>query len=222
MTKKEDGLKKYFFVSILLHAIIISVLVLWHRNNEIEILKNFSVVTQGASYVVTLTQPISQQEVDKKQQNKENHLQEVVISAPGSQRFVAPRPTEKSKDPQNKKDKKKIVHHKPAAKIVSSAAQRASGGVAKDLSTVRSLKKASWLQYVAPVYPTDALLNEEQGTVVLAIQLDANGKYLSSEIIRSSGYAALDNAALVASRSWQAKGSGAPVTVATTVRFTIK
>ena len=47
----------------------------------------------------------------------------------------------------------------------------------------------------APTYPREALLNGIQGTVVLKVLVDVDGKPLSVEIERSSGNRRLDDAA---------------------------
>lgn len=47
----------------------------------------------------------------------------------------------------------------------------------------------------APTYPRDMLLDGREGTVVLRVLVDVDGKPLSVEIERSSGYRKLDDAA---------------------------
>lgn len=46
-----------------------------------------------------------------------------------------------------------------------------------------------------PVYPKDALRNEEQGTVSLLFLIGTNGKVLDAKIVKSSGSRSLDIAA---------------------------
>ncbi len=47
-----------------------------------------------------------------------------------------------------------------------------------------------------PEYPRASLVNEEQGTVVLALQVAADGKVSDSKIEKSSGFKNLDKATL--------------------------
>lgn len=51
-------------------------------------------------------------------------------------------------------------------------------------------------------YPTDALRRHEQGTVILRVLVDADGKVLTVEIETSSGSPRLDRAARDAVKSW--------------------
>jgi TonB family protein len=48
-----------------------------------------------------------------------------------------------------------------------------------------------------PEYPKSSLRNEEKGTVKLSFEIDVDGKVLQGKIVRSSGFKALDDAALV-------------------------
>lgn len=47
-----------------------------------------------------------------------------------------------------------------------------------------------------PVYPKSALMNEEVGTVVLAVLVGADGNVLDSKVEKSSGSKALDKATM--------------------------
>lgn len=57
-------------------------------------------------------------------------------------------------------------------------------------------RQASFVQVVKPIYPLQSKQNEEQGTVRLRVTVLANGKIANIRVIRSSGYARLDQAAL--------------------------
>lgn len=57
-------------------------------------------------------------------------------------------------------------------------------------------RQASFVQVVKPIYPLQSKQNEEQGTVRLRVTILANGAVANIRIIRSSGYARLDQAAL--------------------------
>jgi protein TonB len=47
-----------------------------------------------------------------------------------------------------------------------------------------------------PEYPRASLVNEEQGTVVLALEIGVDGKVMDSKVEKSSGYKNLDKATM--------------------------
>lgn len=55
-----------------------------------------------------------------------------------------------------------------------------------------------------PAYPIDAQRRRWQGTVLLRLFIDAEGGMTRVELVRSSGYEVLDNAAVTAVRQWKA------------------
>lgn len=55
----------------------------------------------------------------------------------------------------------------------------------------------------APVYPLIARKMGETGKVQVRVELDEGGALVSSEVVRSSGFARLDAAALAAVHSWR-------------------
>jgi protein TonB len=67
---------------------------------------------------------------------------------------------------------------------------------------------------VAPAYPSQSRRLGEEGTVVLRVELDEQGKVSTARIATSSGFARLDEAALSAVRTWRctpAQRDGQPV-----------
>lgn len=71
-----------------------------------------------------------------------------------------------------------------------------------------------------PRYPIECRRKKEQGTVVLALTLDTEGRVSSISVSRSSGYDRLDDAALSAVRKWRwspLTKDGKPVMVKGTV-----
>jgi len=54
-----------------------------------------------------------------------------------------------------------------------------------------------------PNYPEASKENCEQGNVMLTLSIDEHGKVADAKIAQSSGFPALDNAALVASKTWR-------------------
>lgn len=57
-----------------------------------------------------------------------------------------------------------------------------------------------------PHYPRMAKRKGQQGTVIIEVWLDKNGKQIQRLIAESSGFEALDNAAMSAVMQWQFKG----------------
>jgi protein TonB len=62
---------------------------------------------------------------------------------------------------------------------------------------------AEYLRNPAPAYPAASRRNGEQGTVLLRVQVDADGDPMQIEIQRSSGFDRLDQAARGAVRRWK-------------------
>ncbi len=59
------------------------------------------------------------------------------------------------------------------------------------------------LNRVKPIYPRKAKQEGREGTVVLSFSVDANGNVFNIQVIRSSGYADLDNSAIQALSQWK-------------------
>ena len=77
-----------------------------------------------------------------------------------------------------------------------------------------------------PVYPAQAKRRQQQGTVWVAVRLDAQGKQLELRVLRSSALPSLDQAALAAVRKWQflpetRNGMGVPSRVHIPIEFAI-
>ncbi|MCS6922280.1 MAG: energy transducer TonB [Elioraea sp.] len=54
-----------------------------------------------------------------------------------------------------------------------------------------------------PTYPWEARRNRWQGTVLLAVTVSPEGRPVAIDIVRSSGYGVLDEAAVEAVRQWR-------------------
>jgi protein TonB len=54
-----------------------------------------------------------------------------------------------------------------------------------------------------PMYPVSARRRGQQGTVLLAVRVSADGRALDVKVRQSSGYALLDEAATAAVRDWE-------------------
>lgn len=78
----------------------------------------------------------------------------------------------------------------------------------------------------APVYPALARRRQQQGTVWVDVRLDAQGRQIESQVLRSSGVKSLDQAALTAVKQWQflperQSGVGVPSRVHIPIEFAI-
>ncbi len=78
----------------------------------------------------------------------------------------------------------------------------------------------------APVYPALARRRQQQGTVWVDVRLDAQGRQIGLQVLRSSGVKSLDQAALTAVKQWQflperQNGIGVPSRVHIPIEFAI-
>ena len=66
----------------------------------------------------------------------------------------------------------------------------------------RTVSPSDVLSRVSPVYPLVSRRRGEEGEVRLLVRLDNAGKVVSAEVMSSSGFDSLDNAAFEAVRKW--------------------
>ena len=81
--------------------------------------------------------------------------------------------------------------HLFALAIMSAVAAASMTAHAEDLTTLDTKTPCD-----RPEYPRASLVNEEQGTVVLSLQIAADGKVTDSKIEKSSGFKNLDKATM--------------------------
>ena len=77
-----------------------------------------------------------------------------------------------------------------------------------------SVADPGYLSNPAPLYPPESLRRGEQGTVLLHVHVSADGRALSVEIAKTSGFPRLDASAVEAVRTWKfvpAKRAGEPI-----------
>lgn len=91
-----------------------------------------------------------------------------------------------------------------------------SGGSAEVLASI--------IMGLPPAYPKLAIRMGWEGSAVCSIEIDANGRVIKASIQESSGYAALDEAALKALRGWKfragsVEGQPARTTIEHTIHF---
>jgi protein TonB len=86
---------------------------------------------------------------------------------------------------------------------------------------------AAYLSGTPPVYPEQARRRGWEGTVLLRVQLDADGRVQTVTVLRSSGYPVLDQAAVSQIASWRFKpslhdGKPQPSTLRVPVKFRLE
>ncbi len=86
----------------------------------------------------------------------------------------------------------------PKPAVVAQPSQMPSGPV-----TLASELSVSCPKLNAPSYPPRSRRLGEEGKLVLRVELDTSGQVDMAEVIDSSGYSRLDNAALAAVKDWQ-------------------
>lgn len=74
-----------------------------------------------------------------------------------------------------------------------------------------SIGEPEYLYNPRPVYPYTARMAHQSGTVLLLVTLDADGNPVSVKLERTSGYSALDHAALEKVPEWRFKPGPSPV-----------
>jgi protein TonB len=103
----------------------------------------------------------------------------------------------------------------------------AGGPVIDALTPGQDLEKPALIGYPAPEYPREARHKGWQGVVEALATVDAAGRLLDLQIVRSSGHPELDAAALAALRGARYKpgtadGAPATATLTVTVRFRLE
>jgi protein TonB len=85
------------------------------------------------------------------------------------------------------------------------AAERATSVASRSVEVVHVPPRfdAAYLENPPPPYPRIAKSRGEQGLVVVAVDVGADGRPLNCALHRSSGYPALDDAALRTIRTWR-------------------
>ena len=63
--------------------------------------------------------------------------------------------------------------------------------------------RLAYIETRTPRYPRDSLRDREEGTVLLRVVVDREGRPTSVELVRSSGHARLDRAARESVREWR-------------------
>jgi periplasmic protein TonB len=119
-----------------------------------------------------------------------------------------PKPT-----PEPKKPKNDVAPDKAApVPVVSLASEVAQKTEEKPVAVIKpkalpetqpARYEAAYLNNPPPVYPRISKRLREQGTVLLRVQVDAQGRAITVDVSESSGFARLDDAAQEAVRQWR-------------------
>ncbi len=89
----------------------------------------------------------------------------------------------------------KIIQKESVKSLVQVAKPSLSGGEIHPLIAVPGDRMvATTLNAVVPIYPKQALNNNWEGTVVVDVKIDSNGKPYEVELVSSSGHDILDKA----------------------------
>ncbi|NKC31884.1 energy transducer TonB [Roseomonas sp. BU-1] len=110
-----------------------------------------------------------------------------------------------------------------AAGQVAALAAPASGGEAR--GAVTPPRQRSGRHSPPPEYPYASRLRQEQGRVILRVEIDTTGRVAGVSVATSSGHPNLDRAALEAVRRWRfepALADGVPAFAATLVGITFQ
>ncbi|MGB1220349.1 MAG: energy transducer TonB [Alcanivoracaceae bacterium] len=133
-----------------------------------------------------------------------------LVSAPPQETPPAPKPVPKpaapavTPAPEPEPEPAPQTAPEPVPETVMEQAQEKAQEKADDAPTVIPPKvDASARQNPPPVYPSTSRRRGEEGTVVLAIHIDARGRVTAARVARSSGHARLDRVALEAVRHWR-------------------
>lgn len=109
-----------------------------------------------------------------------------------------------------------------AAPATAAQATQAESVPAEVISTQPRFARAP----APPMYPAQAKRRQQQGTVWVEVRLNAQGRQLAVQVLRTSGVPSLDKAALAAVRKWQFlpeqhNGVGVPSRVHIPIEFAI-
>ncbi len=98
--------------------------------------------------------------------------------------------------------KEKKIEQKASQNIVTSGRQ-SKDSLQKNAAITKPLFSADYLNNTPPIYPKSARNSNVQGLVMLEVLVSKEGEAKRVEIEKSSGFSALDNAALSAVQRWR-------------------
>ena len=142
---------------------------------------------------------------------------DLLAQVPATMRFVEPAAVEVQEftDPVATLDRSEEVEDEPLVAQASPESTASEPVVEDGESEIGDdVEDARITRGSPPSYPKVALRMGWEGSVLCAIELDADGEVLAVEIVESSGYEVLDEAARKAIREWRfaaATRAGEPV-----------
>ncbi|HTE41346.1 MAG TPA: TonB family protein [Steroidobacteraceae bacterium] len=107
-----------------------------------------------------------------------------------------------------------VVDQQPPEEVVTAVATETPPPAEVPQQTVSVSEKVKVLNAPEPPYPNASILKQEEGTVFVRITVSNAGRVSAAAVEKSSGFTALDEAALKAIRTWRfsaAKSSGSAV-----------
>ena len=102
----------------------------------------------------------------------------------------------------------------------AAVAAKYSDGIVASFGDANSAEM--WRSAPFPSYPVDARRLGEEGTVRLTVGIGANGDVIKVDVLQTSGYKLLDEAAIQAVRRWKAHPKYAGQTVRLPIEFTMR
>ncbi len=127
-------------------------------------------------------------------------------------KVTKPKPVKKPLKKQEAKpekvvEEKKVVAEVETQSVENTEVQAPPIAPTQEASQPILVEKPSFrVKPTPPHYPRVAKRRGQQGTVIVEVWLDKNGKQIQQLIAESSGFEALDEAAILAVTQWQFKG----------------
>jgi protein TonB len=137
-------------------------------------------------------------------------------------------------DPQEKAEQEKIARNRleekrRKEKAARAAAAKKHAAAKKRAALARKIAtKPSPTSRRKPIYPRSSRRAGHQGTTVLSINIGTNGRVTAVQIAKSSGHAALDQAAVSVARTWEFSparnglGQAIPYTMSAPIPFKLR
>ena len=150
--------------------------------------------------IAIVTQPAQQNKVVEK---KESPIAKPIEQA--APKSASPKTAKKSESSAQQSSGKQTLTIPSTSAGTTDTASSPSGTSATDQDqTLTSARfDADYLKNPAPEYPTYSKRMKEQGTVLILVQVSAQGHPEKIQLQQSSGFDSLDEAALQAVRQWQ-------------------
>ena len=105
-----------------------------------------------------------------------------------------------------------VVAPQPVAPAAPAVTEAAPSKPAPAPARISNDVRDNFQDLPAPPYPPTSVRMNEQGSVLLSIKVEANGMASSADVVRSSGFPRLDDAAVKAALRWRyvPRGGGSP------------